>query len=323
PRSPRSGAGAPAPPMSCASGRVETSSPTAPRRSTSRRAPSGATPPRPAARRSASGRPPSAPTSPRRAARVTCCPRLSSTTSRRTDCTPNPATPPDDGSSQAPEGRARGARGHQGARDRGLRRDPSHFDVRSRDHRERGLRAPAEGAGEPRPGKSESRGRPRLRRGGGGRRRLGAGRSGRHRPAHHAARGALALQSRGAVGPAEAPKAARPAEGGLGPRQVKLFVVAVGTRMPGWVNEAFDEYAKRMPRDLRIELVEIRPAPRAGGKTTGQMLAAEAERIGRAVPRGCLRVALDERAREFTTAELARWLAAQREGGRDIAFLIG
>src|SRR5258708_36665019 len=69
--------------------------------------------------------------------------------------------------------------------------------------------------------------------------------------------------------------------------------------------------------------MEIRPAPRAGGKTTGQMLAAEAERIGRAVPRGCLRVALDERAREFTTAELARWRAAQREGGRDIAFLIG
>ena len=104
---------------------------------------------------------------------------------------------------------------------------------------------------------------------------------------------------------------------------MKLFVVAVGTRMPGWVNEAFDEYVKRMPRDLKIELIEIRPAPRAGGKTTGQMLAAEAERIGRAVPRGCLRVALDERAREFTTAELARWLAAQREGGRDIAFLIG
>src|SRR5258708_10614293 len=205
PRSPRSGAGAPAPPMSCASGRVETSPPTAPRRSTSRRAPS-------------------APTSPRRAARVTCCPRLSSITSRRTGCTPNRATPLDDRSSQAPEGRARGARGHQGARDRGLRRDPSHFDVRSRDHRERGLRAPAEGAGEPRPGKSESRGRPRLRRGGGGRRPLGAGPSGRHRPAHPAACGALPLQSRGAAGPAQTPKPARPPETAPRPPQLKLFL---------------------------------------------------------------------------------------------------
>src|SRR5258708_27338303 len=104
---------------------------------------------------------------------------------------------------------------------------------------------------------------------------------------------------------------------------MKLWVVAVGSRMPGWVNEAFEEYAKRMPRDLRIELVEVRPEPRSGGKSTVQLLEAEAGRIGRAVPRGASRVALDERGREFTTAELARWLAAQRQDGRDIAFLIG
>jgi 23S rRNA (pseudouridine1915-N3)-methyltransferase len=104
---------------------------------------------------------------------------------------------------------------------------------------------------------------------------------------------------------------------------MKLFVIAVGNKMPRWVNEAFEEYAKRMPRDLRIELVEVRPEPRTGGKSTVQLLEAEAGRIARAVPRGAARVALDERGREFTTAELARWLAAQRQGGRDIAFLIG
>lgn len=104
---------------------------------------------------------------------------------------------------------------------------------------------------------------------------------------------------------------------------MKLFVIAVGTRMPGWVNEAFQDYSKRMPRDLRIELVEVRPEPRTSGKSTVQLLEAEAGRIGRAVPRGASRVALDERGREFTTAELARWLAAQRQDGRDIAFLIG
>ena len=93
--------------------------------------------------------------------------------------------------------------------------------------------------------------------------------------------------------------------------------------MPRWVNEAFEEYAKRMPRGLSIELIEIRPEPRTSGKSTVQMLEAEAGRIGRAVPRGALRVALDERGREFATAELARWLATQRQDGRDIAFLIG
>jgi len=104
---------------------------------------------------------------------------------------------------------------------------------------------------------------------------------------------------------------------------MKLLVIAVGNKMPRWVNEAFEEYAKRMPRGLSIELIEVRPEPRTSGKSTVQLLEAEAGRLSRVVPRGAFRVALDERGREFTTAELARWLAAQREGGRDIAFLIG
>ena len=104
---------------------------------------------------------------------------------------------------------------------------------------------------------------------------------------------------------------------------MKLLVIAVGNKMPRWVNEGFEDYAKRMPRGLRIELVEVRPESRTSGKTTAQLLEAEAGRIARAVPRGAARVALDERGREFTTAGLAQWLAAQRQGGRDIAFLIG
>lgn len=93
--------------------------------------------------------------------------------------------------------------------------------------------------------------------------------------------------------------------------------------MPRWVDEAFDEYARRMPRDRRVELVEVRPAPRAGGRTTDQLLEAEAGRIERALPRGAFRVALDERGREFSTAAFAKWLEAQRREGRDPAFLIG
>jgi len=78
-----------------------------------------------------------------------------------------------------------------------------------------------------------------------------------------------------------------------------------------------------MPRGLRIELVEVRPESRSGGKSTVQLLEAEAGRMERAVPRGSFRAALDERGREFSTAELARWLAARRQDGRDTAFLIG
>lgn len=104
---------------------------------------------------------------------------------------------------------------------------------------------------------------------------------------------------------------------------MKLFVIAVGNRMPRWVDAAFAEYAKRMPRALRLELAEVRPEPRASGRTVAQLLDAEAARVERAIPGGCLRVALDEHGRELTTAQLARWLQAQREDGRDVAFLIG
>ena len=96
---------------------------------------------------------------------------------------------------------------------------------------------------------------------------------------------------------------------------MKLWVIAVGTRMPGWVDEAFHDYARRMPRDLRIELIEVRPEPRSGGKSTAQLLEAEGRRIERAVPRGASRVALDERGRELSTAGFAGWLAAQRADG--------
>jgi 23S rRNA (pseudouridine1915-N3)-methyltransferase len=104
---------------------------------------------------------------------------------------------------------------------------------------------------------------------------------------------------------------------------MKLLVVAVGARMPGWIDAAFEEYAKRMPRGMKTDLIEIRPEPRASGKTAQQLTRAEAARIGRAVPRGAFVVALDERGREITTAGLARWLEERRRDGGDLAFLIG
>jgi 23S rRNA (pseudouridine1915-N3)-methyltransferase len=104
---------------------------------------------------------------------------------------------------------------------------------------------------------------------------------------------------------------------------MKLIVVAVGVRMPRWVNEAFDDYAKRMPRTARLELAEVRPEPRTQGRTVEQMLALEAERIAAAVPDRSKTVALDERGRELTSASLANWLGRRIEDGIDTAFLIG
>jgi len=104
---------------------------------------------------------------------------------------------------------------------------------------------------------------------------------------------------------------------------MRLIVIAVGTRLPDWMNAGCAEYAKRMPRELPLELVEIKPAPRSTGKTVEAMMAAEARRIEAALPPRCRRVALDERGDAPDTRDLARRLGLWQDGGDDVAFLIG
>lgn len=104
---------------------------------------------------------------------------------------------------------------------------------------------------------------------------------------------------------------------------MRLLVVAVGSRMPEWVNTAFADYTNRMPREARIELIEVKPERRAASTGAAQVMAREAERIEAAVPAGCLRAVLDEHGRAMTSAKLARALSHWRDDGRDVAFLIG
>lgn len=106
---------------------------------------------------------------------------------------------------------------------------------------------------------------------------------------------------------------------------MKFFVVAVGHKMPAWINTGFKEYAQRMPREARIELVEIKPAARSSGgeKSTAKWMAAEAARVTAALPARCVKVVLDERGKPCTTADLARRIERWRQDGGDIAFVIG
>lgn len=104
---------------------------------------------------------------------------------------------------------------------------------------------------------------------------------------------------------------------------MKLLVIAVGTRMPGWADEAFAEFARRMPRELPLELREIKAEPRSGGKPVEALLAAEAGRIGAALPARCRLVALDERGADVSTRELAARLRQWMEAGEDVALVIG
>ncbi|AOJ69524.1 MULTISPECIES: 23S rRNA (pseudouridine(1915)-N(3))-methyltransferase RlmH [Burkholderia] len=104
---------------------------------------------------------------------------------------------------------------------------------------------------------------------------------------------------------------------------MKLHIVAVGHKMPGWIATGFDEYAKRMPPELRIELREVKPELRSGSRTAESVMAAEKQRIEAALPKHARVVALDERGRDWTTMQLAQALPAWQQDGRDVAFVIG
>ena len=60
---------------------------------------------------------------------------------------------------------------------------------------------------------------------------------------------------------------------------MRIRIVALGQRMPAWVDAGYDEYAKRMPREYALELCELKAAPRDRGKSVTQLLAAEAAQL--------------------------------------------
>lgn len=103
---------------------------------------------------------------------------------------------------------------------------------------------------------------------------------------------------------------------------MKLVVVAVGQRVPDWAQVAWDDYAKRFPPELRVELKAVKTEPR-GSKTLETLYAAERQRIEAAIPRGARVVALDERGTPLTTLSLAQRVKDWQIEGDDVALVIG
>ena len=86
---------------------------------------------------------------------------------------------------------------------------------------------------------------------------------------------------------------------------MKFFILAVGNKMPEWVNSGFESYAMRMSRDVAIELIRIKAEKRIKNKKTSQLLCAEANRIYAALPSKCRTVVLDEHGQQYSTEKLA------------------
>lgn len=103
---------------------------------------------------------------------------------------------------------------------------------------------------------------------------------------------------------------------------MRLIVAAIGQRQPAWAEAAWEDFAKRFPPECRLEIKALKAEPRSG-RSAAQCMAAEAQRLEAAVPRGVRRVMLDERGARLTTVQLAQRLDFWMGDGRDVALFIG
>lgn len=103
---------------------------------------------------------------------------------------------------------------------------------------------------------------------------------------------------------------------------MKLRLVAVGTRMPAWVTAGFEDYAARLPRELKLELVELPLAQRGKNADLERAKHSEGEKLLER-SRDLHRVVLDERGASWTSTELAARLKDWMQQGRDVALLVG
>ncbi|MFC7090350.1 23S rRNA (pseudouridine(1915)-N(3))-methyltransferase RlmH [Halomonas salifodinae] len=104
---------------------------------------------------------------------------------------------------------------------------------------------------------------------------------------------------------------------------MKIKVVAVGNRMPAWVEAGVAEYRKRLPRDFALEIVEIAPGTRGKNSDPARAIAQEAERIRERLKGNEHLVALEVGGKPWSTEQLAREAEDWRLEGRDVALLVG
>jgi 23S rRNA (pseudouridine1915-N3)-methyltransferase len=104
---------------------------------------------------------------------------------------------------------------------------------------------------------------------------------------------------------------------------MQVIIVAVGQRMPSWVDQGFEEYAKRLPAELGFELREVKPEARGASRTALAAMQIEADRIRAVLPRRAQLIVLDERGRDLTSSTLAEWLQSWREEAAPVCLVIG
>ncbi|MCW9016143.1 MAG: 23S rRNA (pseudouridine(1915)-N(3))-methyltransferase RlmH, partial [Kangiellaceae bacterium] len=104
---------------------------------------------------------------------------------------------------------------------------------------------------------------------------------------------------------------------------MKIKLIAVGTKMPDWVEKGFTTYTQRMPRDCSIELIEIPAAKRSKNQLANQWMEKEGELILKAIDKSDWVVALDVKGKNWSTQQLAQNIFEWQLSGNNVALLVG
>jgi len=104
---------------------------------------------------------------------------------------------------------------------------------------------------------------------------------------------------------------------------MQIHLIATGTRMPGWVTQGYEDYARRMPPECRLQLHEIAAGKRGKNADIARLTEQEGQRMLAAIPKNAQVIAMDVAGRAWTTEQLARQLSGWMQSGRDIALLVG
>lgn len=104
---------------------------------------------------------------------------------------------------------------------------------------------------------------------------------------------------------------------------MRIYLIAVGQRFSGWIEQGYHEFAKRLPGDCRLVLIEIATSKRRKNSDTRRLLEREGKQMSAAIPRSSTVIALDINGQHWSTMQLAKRLDTWRQQGRDIAILVG
>ncbi len=105
--------------------------------------------------------------------------------------------------------------------------------------------------------------------------------------------------------------------------RMQINLISVRNRMPSWVQQGYDEYAKRLPRECELVLKEITPGKRTKNSDVARIVKEEGERMIAAIPQSTHIVTLDIPGKPWTTPELAEAMQRWLENGQHISLLIG